>query len=339
MPKYNFTGTDGKRYVVDTPNGTTEAQARAIFLQQQQTGSLANLPLGGSLTALSQALSGLPSALALVSNVPTSGVAASLAKLTGVPVTNGINTANFLKTSPVAQGIGSLNINQVQGLIAQTAAGVNQSTTTVSATTGVGKFGISPQQLEQQGYLKPGTSANFLQNPSQITAVLSSPTVWTGKNNVNNLAGFTGNLDKQSTVQQNIMQSSFQSLTQAGALPVGLPSKEVGTLLQVASKLGVNNAIAWSKGASPASIVSQANQLAKQGSFALDFVGSKLPIAATGEARAVGYQNTVNRSSVDQAVKSILNNNKIPTPNYSAGSIEEAARTATNATFTTGFNF
>ena len=339
MPKYNFTGNDGKKYQVDTPAGTTEAQARAIFIQQQSTGSLTNLPLGGSLSALTQALSGLPSALALVNKVPTAGVTSSLAKLTGVPVTNGMNTANFLKTNQVAQGIGSLDTTQVQGLIAQTAAGVNQSATTVSATTGVGKFGISPQQLEQQGYLKPGTVANYLQNPAQISSVLSSPTVWTGKDNVNGLGSLTSNVNRQTSIQQNIMQTSFQSLTQAGALPVGLPTKEVGTLLQVASKLGVNNAIAWSKDASPASLVNQANQLAKQGSFALDFVGSKLPTAATGQAVAVGYNNTVNRRSVDQAVKSILNNNKIPTPNYSTGSVEETARAALGTTFTTGFNF
>jgi hypothetical protein len=106
-------------------------------------------------------------------------------------------------------------------------------------------------------------------------------------------------------------------------------------LLQVANKFGAGSAIAWSKSSAPASIVGEANKLAKQGEFAMSFVGTKLPIGATGEAKAVGYNNTVNRSSVDQAVKSILGNNKIPTPNYSTQSFTEAATLAQQGT---GFN-
>ena len=335
MPKYNFTSNDGKKFVVDAPAGVTEAQAREVFTKQLSTGSLTNLSVGSSLTALTQAASGLTSALASVTRGDISGITSTLGKLVGVPINNGIKVSDFLKTSSPNQGIGPLSVTQVQGLVAQTAAAVNQPATTVSSTNGIGKFGISPNQLEQQGYLKPGTVSNFLSNPAQLASVLSSPTVWTGKSGVKNLASFTGDVGKQTQVQQQLMQSSFQSLTQSGSITNQLPVKEVGALLQVASKFGTSAAMSWSKGAAPADIASLANQVAKQGQYALSFVGDKLPTTAKGEAVATGFKNTVNRAPVDQAVKSILANNKIPTPSYTTQSATEAA---TIASQTPSFN-
>jgi len=336
MPKYNFVSSDGKTYQVDAAAGTSEAQARQIFNTQFSTGSLTNLSVGSTLSALTQAAGGLSSALALIPKNSTSGLTSTISKLTALPVANGINTANFLKTSQPSTGIGALDTTQVQGLLAQTAAGLNQSASTVSATTGLGKFGISPQQLEQQGYLKPGiTDAYLSSDPAQLSSVLNSPSVWTGKDGISNLTSFAGNTNKQTNIFQGLMQSNYTSLSQAGAITSNLPVKEIAPLLQVANKFGAGSAIAWSKSSAPASIVGEANKLAKQGEFAMSFVGTKLPIGATGEAKAVGYNNTVNRSSVDQAVKSILGNNKIPTPNYSTQSFTEAATLAQQGT---GFN-
>jgi hypothetical protein len=336
MPKYNFVSPDGKTYQVDAAAGTSEAQARQIFNTQFSTGSLTNLSVGSTLSAVTQAAAGLSSALALIPKNPTSGLTSAVSKLTAFPVANGINTANFLKTSQPSTGIGVLDTTQVQGLLAQTAAGLNQSAATVSATNGIGKFGISPQQLEQQGYLKPGTSSAYLDNPAQLSSVLNSPSVWTGKDGISNLTSFTGNTNKQTNIFQGLMQSNYTSLSQAGAITNNLPVKEIAPLLQVANKFGAGSAMAWSKSNAPASIVNEANKLAKQGEFAMSFVSTKLPIGATGEAKAVGYNNTVNRSSVDQAVKSILGNDKIPNPSYSTQSFTEAATLAQQGT---GFNF
>lgn len=336
MPKYNFVSPDGKTYQVDAAAGTSEAQARQIFNTQFSTGSLTNLPVGGTLSAISQAAAGLSSALALIPKNSTSGLTSAVSKLTALPVANGINTANFLKTSQPSTGIGALNTTQVQGLLAQTAAGLNQSAATVSATNGIGKFGISPQQLEQQGYLKPGISATYLKDPAQLSSVLNSPSVWTGKDGIGNLTSFTSNTNKQTNIFQGLMQSNYTSLSQAGAITNNLPVKEIAPLLQVANKFGAGSAMAWSKSNAPAGIVDEANKIARQGEFAMSFVGTKLPIGATGEAKAVGYNNTVNRSSVDQAVKSILGNDKIPNPSYSTQSFTEAATLAQQGT---GFNF
>ena len=90
MAKYTFTAPDGKSYIVDAPPGVSEAQARATFQQQLNTGALTNLPVGGQLSALIQAAAGLAAAAALVPNSSVSGIAGQVNKLVGVPVNNGV---------------------------------------------------------------------------------------------------------------------------------------------------------------------------------------------------------------------------------------------------------
>lgn len=65
MSIFSFTDPDsGKSFSVTAPAGVTEEQARAIFKQQLDTGSLAGIDIGKSLNAVSQAAAGLPGAAA-----------------------------------------------------------------------------------------------------------------------------------------------------------------------------------------------------------------------------------------------------------------------------------
>ena len=316
MPTYNF-NRNGQKFAVNAPQGVTEAQARAIFEKQFDTGSLINLAIGGELSATTQAAAGLASAL------PFAKAAKSLTpQLIGVPVQSAMSTANYLKEPQVTESVGTLNSSQLQGMLAQLKKSTNQPATTVSATNGIGSYGVSPQALEQNGYLKPGTVKNYLGNPNQLESVLKSPSVWTGKGGVTDLTKFLSNPTTQNSVQTQVLNSSFSSLLQSGTVSTGTAAASLAPLLQISQKLGVGTADAWSKGAAPASLINQANDLAKQGQYALSFVNTKLPIGASGEATARGFNNTVNRSSVDQAVKQIINNNKIPLPSYNTGSFE-----------------
>lgn len=316
MAIFNFI-RDGQKFAVNAPPGVSEAQARSIFEKQFATGSLTNLPVGGELNASIQAAAGLTSAL------PFAKTAQSLTpQLTGVPMQSAMSTANFLKQPLVTESVGNLNSSQLQGMLAQLKKSTNQPATTVSATTGIGSYGISPQALEQNGYLKPGTVKNYLSNPNQLESVLKSPTVWTGKGGATNLTSFVSNPNIQNNVQTQVLNSSFNSLLQNGTVTSGTSAATLAPLLQISQKLGPGVADAWAKGSAPASVIGQANDLAKQGQYALNFVNTKLPVGATGEVAARGFNNTVNRSSVDQAVKQIINNNKIPSPSYNTGSFD-----------------
>lgn len=286
----------------------TEAQARRVFETQLNSGSLASLPVGGILSAVLQASQGLLSVLPQGS-VATPGYA-------GMPVTQGINTANFLKTPGNPQAVGNLNSNEIQGLLSQLSRSLGQSSATVSPTQGVGQYGVTPQQLEQNGYIKPGTVNAYLKNPSATASVLSASTVWTGKHGINNLSGLLGSPARQTTVQQSVINTNYQSLMNTGTINNATTPAQLAPLMQVAQKFGTTVASAWSRGAAPGDIVNQANALARDGAFALNFVDNKLPVTAQGASVIPGYNNQVNRQSVDQAVKAILGNDKIPVPDY-----------------------
>ena len=109
----------------------------------------------------------------------------ALINLNSIIPTNGISAANFLKVPINAQPVGTLDSEQVKGLIAQAQASTNQAADAISSK-GIGSYGIQPDQLEKAGYLKPGTVANFLKTGGDPTQVLSSPSVWTGKDGVVN---------------------------------------------------------------------------------------------------------------------------------------------------------
>jgi hypothetical protein len=70
--------------------------------------------------------------------------------------------ADYVDQSTVTEGIGPLSTSQVQAVMAAVAASVCQPADVVTDELGVGKYGLSAQQLEDAGYLKCGTTARFL---------------------------------------------------------------------------------------------------------------------------------------------------------------------------------
>jgi hypothetical protein len=93
------------------------------------------------------------------------GIISSLPILTDVPINNGITVADYVDQSTVTEGIGPLSTSQVQAVMAAIAASVCQPANVVTDELGVGKYGLSAQQLEDAGYLKCGTTARFLGQP------------------------------------------------------------------------------------------------------------------------------------------------------------------------------
>jgi hypothetical protein len=91
-------------------------------------------------------------------------IISSLPVLTTVPINNGIDVADYVDQSTVTESIGPLSTTQVQAVLAAVAASVCQPADVASDELGVGKYGLSVQQLEDAGYLKCGTTARFLGN-------------------------------------------------------------------------------------------------------------------------------------------------------------------------------
>lgn len=247
---------------------------------------------------------------------PNPVIEPSLASIQDTPVQNAVTSGDVLTQPPADLPVGTIDTSQVQASLAQTAKDVNQPATEVSPVKGVGKYGISAQQLESAGFIKPGTVGTYLKNPANLQSVLGSPAVWTGKKNVDNLDQLLGDPKLQSITQNEVMASTLTSLKQAGAVS-GLESPQnLASLVTLGSKFGVNNAVSWVQGQAPADLISSMNSVAKNAQFSVNLsdklaaldIGTKSPIE--------GFSATVDRSQINQAFAGILGDPKIPVPKF-----------------------
>lgn len=318
----SFTFTDpatGDEFTVQAPDGTSISQARAIFEQQLGTGKLAGVSIGATIDSATQ----------------------SLGKLKDIPVVNAIDIAELSKQIPAQIPLGSMNIDQVSASLAQTAKDVAQAATAVSADKGVGQYGISPQQLEAAGFIKPGTVSTYLKDPAQIQSVLGNPSVWTGKKNVGGLDQLLSDVKLQSLTQNEIMVGALDGLKQAGALSGKEAPEQLASMVQLGSKFGVGNAVSWVQGQAPADIVNQMNASAKNAQFSVNLSDKLAESGQTLKQSAEGFKATVNRANVNKAFADVLGDPKIPIPSFSPlpetpvevteADIEEARNLSSNA--------
>ena len=284
----------------------------------------------GSSTATTATTAAAP-ATSTTATVPAVPPATSaVAQLTNLPVTTPVNAAQILKQTPAIAAIGSLKIPQVTSLMSSAAASVGQAFNVITPTLGIGKFGFDPRQLESQGYLKPGTLSRFGLgvpgvNLGNFTQILASPTIWTGKNNIPNLNTLLTNPNVQNLIQQDLMTSGLQALQKKGILGKGETAQQLGTLLQTAVRFGPETAAQWAIGQASGKVIGKINQLAKNAQQAIDkATGGLLGRFGAGgifsivnlQVAAAGVVNTVNRAPVDSALKGIIGDPKVPTPDY-----------------------
>ena len=231
MALYNYTLPSGARYVVDAPTGTTQAQADFIFYSQVAAGSLVGYTRGQTLSSLGTKLtkfelSRLDRGTAGVDNVAIlaiisgSPIVAQVPSLINVPLKNPITVADFAAVGSTA-AVGPLTPLETQAVIAQIANLVDQPYDEISVEDGIGEYGLGTPQLEQAGYLKPGTS-----DYPNFNCAISSPSVWTGKDGVYSLDDVLTNPTLQTQMQTQVMQISYNSLTAAGTIqePTAAPA-------------------------------------------------------------------------------------------------------------------
>jgi len=263
MSNFTFTGPDGATYEVQGPSTATFAQAQAVFSQQTSTGGLTGLPVGGLVNAVTQSAGGLSSALAqlgpqAISLTKQIGNYINLPNLTGLPVPNAITVSDFVNTRTAAQSIGTIGSTQIQGLVAQTAASVNQASDLITNTKGLGQFGLNADQLQLSGLIKPGLAEQINLDPSKFTSILSSPTSWTGKLGATDITSVLSSSSLQTSVQQGLMSTNFDQLKQLGTI-TGLESAtQLGPLVNVATKFGAGTATEWLSSATGASGITSA---------------------------------------------------------------------------------
>lgn len=159
-------------------------------------------------------------------------VKTNLPVLGNVQVNNGIDTASFSINRRNQMTIGPLSATQVQGITAQIASTVNQDYNAASQEKGIGKYGFTCQQLEDAGYIKPGTSQSLLgqnksdlvqPNPADFLAVLSDPSVWTSKDGIRCLDKLLAAPTVQDVIQTQLLDQSYNTLVETGEIQVAPP--------------------------------------------------------------------------------------------------------------------
>jgi len=347
----------GDTFTVEGPPGMTEAQAREIFLQQSQAGSLVGLKSGDLINSATQAAGGLSGALGQLTQqiagfggsaqgaitgalnrltnsaqaLPTSELltsAKSVASrvvggitsvLNTTPVTNGITAGDFARQATALAPIGNLDTTQVKATLSQASRLVNQGSNLVTDTKGLGKYGLDASQLETAGVIKTGTVSRYLeQGKNTLTSVLQSPAVWTGKDGISSIDNLLSSPGKQDKIQQELMSTGLSRLQEFG-VPTGLldPQALAGTALNAAKS--PTAALAWAQGQGlPAGVKAAYDTAARDGAFAVNFGDTKTSDAMTQTFPGLPAEDTVDRATLNAASQRVTGDPKIPEVSYSS---------------------
>lgn len=258
----------------------------------------------------------------------TEGVLQTVADVTP----NGISLADFSATERANYGVESLNSDQTTGIMAQLAKDTEQRYNIFSTNKGIGKYGLDPTQLEQAGYLVPGTSDRLLVDPfstvtdaygnqrTKMEDVLTNTQCWTNKGGVTDLSELLNNVELQDKVVQDVFTDVTVQLKNAGVINGTESPRDIGALINPAVQQGTSNVIRWSQDKDiPSDVKDKIVQASRNGQYAVDFVDEKLAENAGGFGSPGGYAGTTDRTGVNQAQNLILGSNsgKIPPQDYS----------------------
>ena len=239
-----------------------------------------------------------------------------VSSLFGTPVTDGINTADFAKTASAVMPIAGLGVTDVRATVASVGTATGQDFSQFTNAVGVGKYGFNATQLETAGLVKPGTASKFLsQGANELTDVLKSPAVWTGKSGINSLDGLLSSPAAQNVTQQDLMSKGISVASQLG-LPVNeLTTKEQGGLASVFSKDSAEGA-SWIRGQLPADKQAEFDTKFADAKFAIGSADDKFNDAMLQEEPPGEATDTVNRETLTAALGRVFGNDKIPAIDY-----------------------
>ena len=250
--------------------------------------------------------------------------AGKIGSLFGTPVIDGINTADFAKTASALVPMSNLNTTDVRATVAAVGTATGQDFSQFTNSVGVGKFGFDAKQLETAGLLKPGTASTFLAGgTNQLTDVLKSPAVWTGKSGINNLDSLLSNPAAQGLTQQDLMSKGLGAAKSLGIPTDGLNPKELGGISSVFSK-DIAGGADWIRGQLPADKQADFDKRFADAKFAVGTAEQKLNDPVKQQAPPGESDNTVSRQTVDAATTRVVGNDKVPSFAYGPQPANEA---------------
>ena len=182
------------------------------------------------------------------------------------------------------------------------------------ANRGIGIYGQTAAGLTLTGYLKPGT-LSLITAPALTLTVLNTPAVWTGQNGIESLLDYLNEPVLQNLAQIDIMTGAFQGLLDAGVLTGGESARYQATFVQPAARYGVTAVVSWVNDTASTELTNNILLIARQAQYAIDFVDTYSSLLNAG-IDIPGFENTVERQDLDQAVIDIISNPKVPSIDY-----------------------
>mgnify|MGYP000288723794 CR=1 FL=1 len=141
-------------------------------------------------------------------------------------------------SSGIISEINTLSNVQATGLLASMVKQKDQESGVVSAK-GVGRFGDSKTNLEDIGIIKAGL--NTSDDPDDLETVLSDPSVFTGKNDVNKVEDILINEALQSQLIQEIITKTLNKLTQQGLIKGDESSADIAAIASLVTDFSFND--------------------------------------------------------------------------------------------------
>ena len=237
MSIFKYTLPSGAQFEVRGPANATQEQADNIFYSQVAAGALVGYSAGQTLQStetliesfeisrLERGTAGvdITTILAINAGLP---VIATVPNLSAVQISNAVTEADIavMRNGLGPTEVGVLSSIEVQSLMAQLRAQVDQASNVVTIEKGIGMFGFNSCQLEMMGYIKPGTTNRYLKtadnltNPPNFITVMNSPTIWTGLNGVTNVNDVLNSVPTQIRIQQQLMEQGYAGLLAAGLI-------------------------------------------------------------------------------------------------------------------------
>jgi hypothetical protein len=235
-----------------------------------------------------------------------------------------IEKGDYEAQNSATSNVGKIAPTKVTGMLAQSSKLVPQKFNEISNTVGVGKFGFSAPELEDAGFLKPGTADFFLKDAtSDLNTVLSSSSVWSGNQGINGVSDFLNNEAIQDLTKTDLFTKGLNGLQNAGIV-TGLENEaDLAGLVSGASKFGVDAVKKWTQGSailgqtfngalSGNITAGQMNELVKGGQYAVNLTTQKISSEIQGFTTGLtGTTGTVIRSDIDTAVQTVIASQKV----------------------------
>lgn len=256
----------------------------------------------------------------------------------GLPVQNGVTLEGVIAEPVAVSTVGPMSVAQVTALTAQAAQAqasrfpaydddgnlmpgwqLSEDNNPVyvgpslgNPGVGVGVYGQSVSGLVATGFVK-SSALNLINGGATPATVLSSDAVWSGQYGVTGVLDYLNSKTIQNIVQVGLMTAAFIGLVDAGTVSENEDPRVVATLVQPATTYGVNEVVAWVDGFSNTEETIELQIAARQGQFAIDFVdyyGEEINLIN------VPPDGTTERDVIDQAIADIIDNPKVPVPEY-----------------------